>query len=55
MVTPTSGGGKCGGGGRALPAALLAGHGDGVGGGSFQTAELMLRRVSRNRDPQVRV
>lgn len=42
----TSAGGEGGGGLRALPAAQLAGYGDSVGGGSFQTRQLMLRCVS---------
>ena len=49
----TSGGGEGGGGRRALPAAQLAGDGDGVSGGSFQTAQLLLGCVSRHTDPQL--
>lgn len=46
MCVLTSAGGEGGDGRRALQAAQLAGYGDGVGGGSFQTRQLMLRCVS---------
>ncbi len=48
----TPGGGKGGGGWQALCAAQLAGDGDGVGGGTFQAAQLLLGCVSRHGDAQ---